>query len=117
MPPSSNYKHYIKASAAAADAASVCCAIGLIALIILMSSTNDAVVADEPVRGIMSQLVDRPCDEIYVVGDGETLHSISEKCGDPYIVERNPHVHDPDDVFPGLVLKIVSPTSSKLSIR
>ncbi|KAL0452531.1 UNVERIFIED_CONTAM: hypothetical protein Slati_1231200 [Sesamum latifolium] len=115
MPSSSNYRHYIKASAAAADAASVCCAIGLIALIVIMSSTNDAV-ADEPVRGIMSQLVDRPCEEIYVVGDGETLHSISEKCGDPYIVERNPHVHDPDDVFPGLVLKIV-PSNSKLSIR
>ncbi|KAL2250756.1 UNVERIFIED_CONTAM: hypothetical protein Sindi_2197900 [Sesamum indicum] len=46
------------------------------------------------------------CDEIYVVGEGETLHTISEKCGDPYIVEENPHIHDPDDVFPGLVIKI-----------
>ncbi|XP_021764924.1 uncharacterized protein LOC110729501 [Chenopodium quinoa] len=49
----------------------------------------------------------RPCDEIYVVGEGETLHTISDKCGDPYIVERNPHIHDPDDVFPGLVIKIM----------
>ncbi|KAG9135711.1 hypothetical protein Leryth_002443 [Lithospermum erythrorhizon] len=48
----------------------------------------------------------RPCDEIYVVKEGETLHTISEKCGDPYIVEENPHIHDPDDVFPGLVIKI-----------
>ncbi|PIA28325.1 hypothetical protein AQUCO_07200171v1 [Aquilegia coerulea] len=48
----------------------------------------------------------RPCDEIYVVGEGETLHTISDKCGDPYIVEENPHIHDPDDVFPGLVIKI-----------
>ncbi|XP_068661084.1 uncharacterized protein [Aristolochia californica] len=47
-----------------------------------------------------------PCDEIYVVGEGETLHTISEKCGDPFIVEENPHIHDPDDVFPGLVIKI-----------
>jgi len=46
------------------------------------------------------------CDEIYVVKEGETLHSISEKCGDPFIVEENPHINDPDDVFPGLVLKI-----------
>ncbi|KAL0410082.1 UNVERIFIED_CONTAM: hypothetical protein Slati_3597900 [Sesamum latifolium] len=46
------------------------------------------------------------CDEIYVVREGETLHTISEKCGDPYIVEENPHIHDPDDVFPGLVIKI-----------
>ncbi|KAJ0616290.1 putative LysM domain-containing protein [Helianthus annuus] len=48
----------------------------------------------------------RPCDEIYVVREGETLQTIGEKCGDPYIVEENPHIHDPDDVFPGLVIKI-----------
>ncbi|GMI80906.1 hypothetical protein like AT3G52790 [Hibiscus trionum] len=46
------------------------------------------------------------CDEIYVVGEGETLQTITEKCGDPFIVEQNPHIHDPDDVFPGLVIKI-----------
>ncbi|XP_019186406.1 PREDICTED: uncharacterized protein LOC109181107 [Ipomoea nil] len=46
------------------------------------------------------------CDEIYVVREGETLHTISDKCGDPFIVEENPHIHDPDDVFPGLVIKI-----------
>lgn len=51
-------------------------------------------------------IVNKPCDEIYVVREGETLHTISEKCGDPYIVEENPHIHDPDDVFPGLVIKI-----------
>ena len=55
-----------------------------------------------------TNLIDnRPCDEIYVVGQGETLNTISDKCGDPYIVERNPHIHDPDDVFPGLVIKIM----------
>ncbi|KAL5974634.1 hypothetical protein ACLOJK_031304 [Asimina triloba] len=48
----------------------------------------------------------RPCDEIYVVEEGETLQTISEKCGDPFIVEENPHIQDPDDVFPGLVIKI-----------
>ncbi|KAE8668423.1 transcription initiation factor TFIID subunit 12-like isoform X1 [Hibiscus syriacus] len=48
----------------------------------------------------------KACDEIYVVREGETLHTIGEKCGDPFIVEQNPHIHDPDDVFPGLVLKI-----------
>ncbi|XP_059428861.1 uncharacterized protein LOC132162606 [Corylus avellana] len=50
----------------------------------------------------------KPCDEIYVVREGETLQTISEKCGDPYIVEENPHIHDPDDVFPGLLIKITS---------
>lgn len=48
----------------------------------------------------------KACDEIYVVREGETLQTIGEKCGDPYIVEENPHIHDPDDVFPGLVIKI-----------
>ncbi|CAA7060247.1 unnamed protein product [Microthlaspi erraticum] len=52
------------------------------------------------------QMAERPCEEIYVVGEGETLHSISDKCGDPFIVERNPHIHDPDDVFPGLLIRI-----------
>ncbi|KAL1202861.1 hypothetical protein V5N11_015116 [Cardamine amara subsp. amara] len=52
------------------------------------------------------QIMERPCEEIYVVGEGETLNSISDKCGDPFIVERNPHIHDPDDVFPGLLIKI-----------
>ncbi|CDP18626.1 unnamed protein product [Coffea canephora] len=47
-----------------------------------------------------------PCDEIHAVREGETLHTISGKCGDPYIFEQNPHIHDPDDVFPELVIKI-----------
>ncbi|XP_019179717.1 PREDICTED: uncharacterized protein LOC109174930 [Ipomoea nil] len=49
---------------------------------------------------------ERRCEEIYVVREGETLQTISEKCGDPFIVEENPHINDPDDVFPGLVIKI-----------
>ncbi|CAN4121361.1 unnamed protein product [Withania somnifera] len=50
----------------------------------------------------------RPCDEIYVVREGETLQTIGEKCGDPFIFEENPHIHDPDDVFPGTVIKITA---------
>ncbi|KAJ0972684.1 hypothetical protein J5N97_020643 [Dioscorea zingiberensis] len=50
----------------------------------------------------MSIINGRPCEEIYVVGEGETLHTISDKCGDPFILEENPHIQDPDDVFPGL---------------
>ncbi|XVF55686.1 hypothetical protein PTKIN_Ptkin06aG0056800 [Pterospermum kingtungense] len=55
---------------------------------------------------LLQKLMKKPCDEIYVVREGETLQTISEKCGDPFIVEENPHIHDPDDVFPGLVIKI-----------
>ncbi|CAA2962173.1 domain containing [Olea europaea subsp. europaea] len=58
------------------------------------------------VQQMEKEQVERPCDEIYVVREGETLHTISEKCGDPYIVEENPHIQDPDDVFPGVVIKI-----------
>uniref|UniRef100_A0A2P2IMV7 Peptidoglycan-binding LysM domain-containing family protein n=1 Tax=Rhizophora mucronata TaxID=61149 RepID=A0A2P2IMV7_RHIMU len=100
-------------STAIADAASWYCAVILLGLILMGSvreiSSGDQ---DESVRG--SQLLDRPCDEIYVVGEGETLHTISDKCGDPFIVEQNPHIHDPDDVFPGLVIKITpaKPTRS-----
>ncbi|XVE61511.1 hypothetical protein DITRI_Ditri06bG0046200 [Diplodiscus trichospermus] len=55
---------------------------------------------------MMMQQKNKACDEIYVVREGETLQTISEKCGDPFIVEENPHIHDPDDVFPGLAIKI-----------
>ncbi|XP_028782351.1 uncharacterized protein LOC114750952 [Neltuma alba] len=61
---------------------------------------------------IPENVMKKGCDEIYVVRVGETLQTISEKCGDPYIVEENPHIHDPDDVFPGLVIKI-SPFSNR----
>ncbi|MFS8013527.1 putative LysM domain-containing protein [Helianthus anomalus] len=54
----------------------------------------------------------RACDEIYVVREGETLHSISAKCDDPFILENNPHIHDPDDAFPGLVIQITPHYSS-----
>ncbi|XP_008803250.2 uncharacterized protein LOC103716850 [Phoenix dactylifera] len=98
-------KKHLAAAIFIADAASWYCALAIVALI-LLSSVQEIPVDDtiEPVRG--GKLVSRPCDEIYVVGEGETLHTISDKCGDPFIVEQNPHIHDPDDVFPGLVIKI-----------
>ncbi|KAJ8512493.1 hypothetical protein OPV22_002927 [Ensete ventricosum] len=88
------------------DAASWYVALALVAVVLLSSLREGpaTVELDEPTSG--GRLVARPCDEIYVVGEGETLHTISDKCGDPFIVERNPHIHDPDDVFPGLVIKI-----------
>ncbi|XP_062152875.1 uncharacterized protein LOC133861172 [Alnus glutinosa] len=103
MASSPTSKITMKASKSIADVASWYCAVVLLGLILLASIRENSV-ADEPVRG--NKFSERPCDEIYVVGEGETLHTISDKCGDPYIVERNPHIHDPDDVFPGLVIKI-----------
>ncbi|XP_006649282.1 uncharacterized protein LOC102715923 [Oryza brachyantha] len=93
--------------AAAADTASWCLALSLVALLLVCSlgpGAGAGAGAGSVVRG--AALSARPCEEIYVVAEGETLHSISDKCGDPYILEQNPHVHDPDDVFPGLVIKI-----------
>lgn len=97
----------MKASLAVAD--SWFCAAVILALV-LLSAVKENSIAYEPVKG--NQLLNMPCDEIYVVGEGETLHTISDKCGDPFIVEQNPHIHDPDDVFPGLVIKI-TPKPSK----
>ncbi|XP_057452895.1 uncharacterized protein LOC130744754 [Lotus japonicus] len=98
-------------SKAIADAASCYCAFVLVALLLLSISGSDTTSHDLhlPNHIIMSRRP--PCDEIYVVGEGETLHTISDKCGDPFIVENNPHIHDPDEVFPGLVIKIITPPS------
>ena len=57
-----------------------------------------------PVRSFGSE---GECGEVYEVGEGETLHTISARFGDDFILERNPHIRDSDDVFPGLVLLIV----------
>ncbi|GFY92400.1 peptidoglycan-binding LysM domain-containing protein [Actinidia rufa] len=91
-----------------ADAVTWSCAIVLVGLITLSSLCTEEYysLTDEPL-GRNRFVLNRPCDEVYVVGEGETLHTISDKCSDPFIVERNPHINDPDDVFPGLVIQIV----------
>lgn len=123
MAPSSATRGVASSSATLADAASRYCAIVILALI-LIGSIRENSLADEPhdhddhVMRPGNQLLNRrPCDEIYVVGEGETLHTISDKCGDPFIVERNPHIHDPDDVFPGLVIKIITPSTPRKLLR
>ncbi|KAL0923464.1 hypothetical protein M5K25_007522 [Dendrobium thyrsiflorum] len=104
----SRRKLILEKALATADTVSSCLALGL-ALLLLMSSVwepSSSVEAREAIHG--AKLAgNRPCDELYVVGEGETLNTISAKCEDPYIVERNPHVYDPDDVYPGLVLQII----------
>ncbi|PQM35576.1 uncharacterized protein Pyn_26789 [Prunus yedoensis var. nudiflora] len=94
--------------AAVAKKISWYCALFLGVMLVLSCCESLSSENEYRVRTIQLQ-VDRlnmPCDEIYVVHEGETLQTISEKCADPYIVEENPHIHDPDDVFPGLVIKI-----------
>ncbi|KAK1392799.1 LysM domain-containing protein [Heracleum sosnowskyi] len=102
---------------AVADEASLYCAVVLVALFLLVfviqidlisnadDSTNSMVGDEEDCQQPYQRR--HVCDEIYVVEEGETLQSISNKCRDSYIVERNPHIHDPDDVFPGLLIKII----------
>ncbi|XP_022744694.1 uncharacterized protein LOC111295462 [Durio zibethinus] len=83
------------------------CALFMAVMLILSCCCEES--SGKDYRGkevLVLQQKNKPCDEIYVVREGETLQTISEKCGDPFIVEENPHIHDPDDVFPGLVIKI-----------
>ncbi|CAN6235979.1 unnamed protein product [Urochloa humidicola] len=100
------------AAVSAADAASWWCAVALVALVLLGALRSETGGEGEGAlhrqfRGPrLGGAAARPCEEVYVVGEGETLHSISDRCGDPFIVERNPHIHDPDDVFPGLVIAL-----------
>ncbi|KAM7504694.1 hypothetical protein LguiB_003598 [Lonicera macranthoides] len=96
----------IKAKIAIGDAASWYCAIVIVALMLLSSFKENSYLMTSGGGEVRAQEIRRPCDEIYVVREGETLHTISDKCRDPFIVENNPHIHDPDDVFPGLVIKI-----------
>lgn len=112
----------IRASSAGtigADADSWYSAVLVLALILIASIKeiyvahhHDDVVEHSTVRGSHLLKYRSNCDEIYMVEEGETLHTISDKCGDPFIVERNPHIHDPDDVFPGLLIKIIPNISS-----
>lgn len=116
-----NYKSKKRLLIAVADEASLYCAIVLVALFLLalviqIDSTSNA---DASTNSLMGDQEDcqqhyqrRICDEIYEVEEGETLETISKKCRDSYIVERNPHIHDPDDVFPGLLIKIIPNSNS-----
>ncbi|CAL9153244.1 unnamed protein product [Musa hybrid cultivar] len=91
----------------AAKKLSWCCA--LLLMVLLVSSCRNYVDEGGDVEAPLwasRGSSDQPCDDIYVVREGETLHTISEKCDDPYILEENPHIQDFDDVYPGLVLKI-----------
>ncbi|OEL37673.1 hypothetical protein BAE44_0001308 [Dichanthelium oligosanthes] len=110
------YKGWPSWVSTAADTASWCFTLSLVGLLLVCSLGAGAGGAgDETTRpqgGWGAALSAQPCEEIYVVAEGETLHSISDKCGDPYILEQNPHVHNPDDVFPGLVIKI-TPSSPR----
>ncbi|KZT76922.1 peptidoglycan-binding LysM domain-containing family protein [Dorcoceras hygrometricum] len=99
----------LRASLPSADAVYWYFAVVLIGFFLIGGTARESYSAASTAGSLMRP---RPCDEIYVVGEGETLHTISDKCSDPFIVERNPHIHDPDDVFPGLVIKITPSKSN-----
>ena len=44
--------------------------------------------------------------EIYIIGDGETLQTINEKCNAPFILIDNPHIQDIEDIFEHVPRKI-----------
>ncbi|XP_074377947.1 uncharacterized protein LOC141719465 [Apium graveolens] len=116
-----NYKPKKRLLIAVADEASLYCAIVLVALFLLafVRQLDYSSNGDDSSKALIGDQEDcrqhhkrRVCDEIYVVEEGETLETISNKCRDSYIVERNPHIHDPDDVFPGLLIKIIPDSNS-----
>ncbi|XP_047324899.1 uncharacterized protein LOC124928687 [Impatiens glandulifera] len=106
--------------AAIADKVSWIIAVALVSLLLVAGmrrgigcyEEEEAAAEDTAAAAMRRGKVQVMCEEIYVVGEGETLHTISDKCGDPFIVEENPHIHDPDDVFPGLVIKITPHSDS-----
>ncbi|KAI3723996.1 hypothetical protein L2E82_35760 [Cichorium intybus] len=103
----------VHSSTILAETVSGYCSLLLAIMVVLICCELPATEDDRmAIRALLKESIYKPCDEIYVVQEGETLQTISEKCGDPYIVEENPHIHDPDDVFPGLVIKI-TPFSNK----
>ena len=108
----------VRSSTAMAERISWYSALFLAAVVLVLSSTTrscESTSCDESEYGVRMVLknMNKPCDEIYVVREGETLQTISEKCGDPFIVEENPHIQDPDDVFPGLAIKITPFNSNR----
>ncbi|KAK3022831.1 hypothetical protein RJ639_046651 [Escallonia herrerae] len=100
------------------NAASWCCVFIASLALVFLSSSEARILMDEPAGGSRQQQpFHGACDEIYVVGEGETLHTISDKCGDTLILEQNPHINDHDDVFPGLVIKITPTKSVKAVVK
>ncbi|KAL3829613.1 hypothetical protein ACJIZ3_018415 [Penstemon smallii] len=84
----------------------------VVVLLVKLSSFGKAYVLFENLHNLQSNYYSREeCDEIYRVKEGETLHSISDKCNDPFILENNPHVQQHDDVSPGFVIKITRGTN------
>lgn len=82
----------------------------LMAMALLLATIQDSDHAiDQPeAQAIVggNHHMEPPCEELYVVAEGETLYSIANKCGDPSILDRNPYLQDLDDVFPGIVIKL-----------
>ncbi|KAJ7571166.1 hypothetical protein O6H91_01G152700 [Diphasiastrum complanatum] len=58
----------------------------------------------EAIRGTELSSNKCPCEEIYVVREGETLHSISARCKAPFILLDNSQIQDGDDLSEGLAL-------------
>ncbi|PKU71621.1 hypothetical protein MA16_Dca004463 [Dendrobium catenatum] len=75
----------------------------LLAFLLVVSAAINGAVEARSFRG------ERPCDEIYVVKEGETLQTISVKCKTLSILDDNPQILDSDDLGQGTVLYIRRP--------
>ncbi|PKA59299.1 hypothetical protein AXF42_Ash001393 [Apostasia shenzhenica] len=79
----------------------------ILALVVVTASTINGV-GGRNLRSDFGSL-QRRCDEIYVVKEGETLQTISVKCDALYILDDNPQIKDSDDLGPGTVLYLRRP--------
>jgi hypothetical protein len=72
---------------AAADTTSWCVALSLVAMLLVVCTLGAGDGGAGEGGGVLvgrgAALSSRPCEEIYVVAEGETLHSISDKCTTP----------------------------------
>ncbi|KAG6503831.1 hypothetical protein ZIOFF_036155 [Zingiber officinale] len=45
-----------------------------------------------------AKVAERWCEELYMMSEGETVHTIGDKCSDPFIVECNSHADRSNEV-------------------
>jgi LysM repeat protein len=79
--------------------------IRLIAIVILITFSFSNIGSREVVQNASAQ---SPCGETYIVLPGDTIEGIAELCGTTVeaILNLNPEITDPDDLFPGQIIRI-----------
>ena len=77
----------------------------IITIVILITFSFSNIGSGEIVTNALAQ---SPCGDTYIVLPGDTIEGIAELCGVTVeaILELNPEITDPDDLFPGQIIRI-----------